>query len=202
MSADDRRETIELAATQVFGERGYHGASIDEIARRSGVTPPVFYDHFASKKALYQRLLERHYATLREIWFRYAEGTEPIQRWIPEAVDDWFAYVEANRFAGRMLFRDTTGDPVIAAMHADVQRASRAQLLPLVEREVEPSGELEPADVIELTWETLRAVLQGLALWWYDHPHVRRDQIVAAAMDAVWIGYERVLDGERWTAPT
>ena len=137
MSADDRRETIEVAATQVFAERGYHGASIDEIARRSGVTPPVVYDHFASKQQLYERLLERHYAALRGIWFRYAEGAESIASWIPVAVDDWFAHVEANPFAGRMLFRDTTGDPAIAAMHAEVQRMSRAQLLPLVEREIE-----------------------------------------------------------------
>ena len=63
---------IELAALEVFGERGYHGASIDEICRRSGVTPPVLYDHFASKQELYERLLERHYAELREIWFRHA----------------------------------------------------------------------------------------------------------------------------------
>jgi hypothetical protein len=32
-------------------------------------------------------------------------------------------------------------------------------------------------------------------------PHVPRDQIVAAAMNALWIGFERVLDGERWTPP-
>jgi hypothetical protein len=45
----------------------------------------------------------------------------------------------------------------------------------------------------------LRAVLQGLALWWYDHPHVPREQIVTTAMNAIWIGFERVLQGEEWT---
>ena len=59
LSAAARRELIERAATEVFAERGYAGASIDEIARRSGVTPPVVYDHFASKLALFTRLLER-----------------------------------------------------------------------------------------------------------------------------------------------
>ena len=53
LSAEARREVIEQAASEVFAEHGYHGASIDEIARRSGVSPPVVYDHFESKKALH-----------------------------------------------------------------------------------------------------------------------------------------------------
>ena len=56
MSAASRREVIEQAATEVFAERGYLGASIDEIARRSGVSAPVVYDHFDSKIDLYRRL--------------------------------------------------------------------------------------------------------------------------------------------------
>ena len=38
------------------------GANVSEIARRSGVSVPVVYDHFASKKELHQSLLERHFA--------------------------------------------------------------------------------------------------------------------------------------------
>ena len=52
LSAEARRELIEQAAGEVFADRGYHGASIDEIARRSGVSPPVVYDHFESKQDL------------------------------------------------------------------------------------------------------------------------------------------------------
>jgi AcrR family transcriptional regulator len=52
MPAAERREVIVSTATEVFSERGYDGASIDEIARRSGVSAPVVYDHFASKQDL------------------------------------------------------------------------------------------------------------------------------------------------------
>jgi hypothetical protein len=45
-----------------------------------------------------------------------------------------------------------------------------------------------------------RAVLQGLALWWYEHQHVPRAQILATAMNALWIGLERLQQGERWGA--
>ncbi len=200
LSGPERRETIERAATELFAERGYHGAAIDEIARRAGVTPPVVYDHFASKRELYQRLLERHYAALRDIWFAYAFTGDPIQRWIATAVDEWFAYVEANPFAGRMLFRDTTGDPAIAAMHTEVMDASRAEMMPIVEREATDAGIEDDATWMDLTWEVLRAVLQGLALWWYEHPQVPRQRIVEAAMNSMWLGFERVLAGERWSS--
>ena len=66
MTAAARREVIARAATEVFAERGYQGASVEEIARRSGVTPPVVYDHFDSKQDLYRCLLERHFADLRQ----------------------------------------------------------------------------------------------------------------------------------------
>lgn len=197
LSAEDRREVIERAATAVFGQRGYRGATIDEIARRSGVTVPVVYDHFVSKRQLYQHLIERSYEQLRSIWLDHAGGGGPISSWIADAIDSWFTYIEQHPFAGRMLFRDTTGDPELVSAHDAILRASREELLPLVARAA-PHLDAGQPHAVELAWETLRSVLQGLALWWYDHPDVPREVIVASAMDAVWIGLERVLDGETW----
>ena len=65
MAPAARRGVIEAAATEVFAERGYQAATIDEIARRSGVSAPVVYDHFESKADLHARLLERHLAEMR-----------------------------------------------------------------------------------------------------------------------------------------
>ncbi|HEV2790334.1 MAG TPA: helix-turn-helix domain-containing protein, partial [Solirubrobacterales bacterium] len=76
LSAARRREVIEAAATGLFAERGYRGASIEEIARHSGVTPPVVYDHFPSKLGLYRELLEGHFARLRAIWARDFPGAD------------------------------------------------------------------------------------------------------------------------------
>jgi hypothetical protein len=42
------------------------------------------------------------------------------------------------------------------------------------------------------------AAIAGLALWWYDHREVPREQVVAAAMNALWVGFERLGHGERW----
>ncbi|MEY2424258.1 MAG: hypothetical protein QOI95_4325 [Acidimicrobiaceae bacterium] len=200
MTAPDRRKVIEDGATDVFGERGYHGASIEEIARRSGVTVPVIYDHFASKRDLYQRLIERHYAELRSIWFEHTAQGAALGDWIATAIGAWFGYIEHHPFAGRMLFRDTTGDPDIEAAHRVMRDRSRDELLPLVVELASPHLDLSEPYAVELAWETMRAVLQGLALWWYDHPDVPRDAIVASAMNSIWVGFERFLAGDVWKA--
>ncbi|HEY8081948.1 MAG TPA: TetR/AcrR family transcriptional regulator [Solirubrobacterales bacterium] len=200
MTAAARREVIETAATEVFAERGYPGAAIDEIARRSGVTPPVVYDHFASKRDLYRRLLERHFAELREVWRRHLPGDDPPRERFARSIDAWFAYIESHPFAGLMLFREASGDPDVDAMHAEVAARSRAAILPLFA--AEPGAEGLAGSVIgeglEMAWVVLRGVLQGLAIWWTDHPGVPREQVVATAMNSLWFGFERVTEGEGW----
>jgi AcrR family transcriptional regulator len=201
LSADQRRETIEAAATALFAERGYQGSSIDEIARRSGVTPPVLYDHFDSKQDLYRRLLERHFAELRGVWRENFVGEDPPAQRVARSFDAWFAYIETHPFAGRMLFRDTTGDPKIEAMHQEVAGSSRAAIMglfagqPGVEQVIGPAVE----EGLEMAWIVMRGVLQGLAMWWYEHPEVPRERVVATAMNALWVGWERTQAGEGWS---
>jgi AcrR family transcriptional regulator len=192
---------IELAATEVFAERGYHGASMDEIARRSGISAPVLYDHFESKKKLHRALLERHYADLREVWRENLPGDEPADVRIARSIDAWFAYVESHHYAWRMLFADTTGDPEVEAVRREVAGESRAAIRPMLADE--PGSEnIAGADTesIDLSWEVMRAVLQGLALWWWEHQHVPREKIVQTAMNAIWVGFERVSRGETWSS--
>jgi hypothetical protein len=123
-----------------------------------------------------------------------------VQERMPRAFDAWFAYLEAHPYAARLLFADTTGDPEIAARHRAVQARSRALALPFLAREpgAERIAGSADAQAMEMAWEVFRAVLQGLALWWNEHPGVPREQVVATAMNALWIGFDRVRRGERW----
>ena len=54
------------------------------------------------------------------------------------------------------------------------------------------------AVALEMAAEVMRAGLVGLALWWGEHPAVPREQVVATAINVLWIGFERVGRGERW----
>lgn len=58
LPADERRRAIVQAALRVFSAGSYAGATTAEIARESGVTEPVLYRHFASKRELWFACLE------------------------------------------------------------------------------------------------------------------------------------------------
>jgi len=57
LKAAERRASILVVAKVLFADSGYHGVSVDEIAKRLGVSPAVLYQHFDSKEALYEAVL-------------------------------------------------------------------------------------------------------------------------------------------------
>lgn len=59
MRSEDRRLLILEAATAVFGERGYHGATTDAVARAASVSQPYVVRMFGSKEALFLAVLDR-----------------------------------------------------------------------------------------------------------------------------------------------
>ena len=58
LSADARREQLLDVAIDAFAKSGYHSTSMNDVAAAAGVTKPVLYQHFDSKRALYVALLE------------------------------------------------------------------------------------------------------------------------------------------------
>src|SRR5436305_13508343 len=58
MRAPERRAQLLEVARRMFGTAGYHSASMDTVAKEAGVTKPILYDHFPSKKHLYLALLD------------------------------------------------------------------------------------------------------------------------------------------------
>jgi len=189
LSAEARREVIEGAASEVFAERGYHGASIDEIARRSGVSAPVVYDHFESKQDLYKRLLERHQAELLDLWRAQLAGDDPPDRRLERALNAWFEYIESHP-AWLMIFRDAP--PELADFHNEIRARGLAALGPLTARE----SIADPGPEVAIATELFRSAVGGVAVWWYDHRQIPKEQVVAVVMNLLWLGYERVLRGE------
>ncbi|MER7204460.1 TetR/AcrR family transcriptional regulator [Streptomyces sp. NPDC056656] len=51
---------LQAAALEVFAERGFHGASIEEICTRAGLSRGAFYSNFEDKEALFFALFDEH----------------------------------------------------------------------------------------------------------------------------------------------
>jgi AcrR family transcriptional regulator len=67
LSAGERRQVVLDTASQVFSQSSYRGATTAEIARESGISEPILYRHFGSKRDLYLACLEEAWRTLREL---------------------------------------------------------------------------------------------------------------------------------------
>jgi AcrR family transcriptional regulator len=68
LSAEERRAGVLETACQIFAKGSYHGATTAEIARGAGVTEPILYRHFASKRDLYLACLAAAWAETRAMW--------------------------------------------------------------------------------------------------------------------------------------
>jgi AcrR family transcriptional regulator len=171
----ERREVIVESAARLFGERGYSGTTLDDVAAESKVTKPILYRHFDSKKALYLALLERHRDDLPR-FFEAVPPDLPFEQRVEAILEVWFAYVEEHGYAWRMLFRDTGGD---AEIHA-FRRANYDRAREVLAGFIAGQGEI-PRKEVEPLAEFLRAGGAGLALWSLDHPEVSRATLIATA---------------------
>jgi AcrR family transcriptional regulator len=73
-SKEERREEILDAALAVFADKGLHGASTEEIARRAGISQPYVFRLFGTKKELYIAGVSRCFRQTLELMQRAAEG--------------------------------------------------------------------------------------------------------------------------------
>src|SRR5919202_6141752 len=73
-TAEERRDEILDAALTEFAERGLHGASTDEIAKRAGISQPYVFRLFGTKKDLFIAVVTRCFRETLELFQRAAEG--------------------------------------------------------------------------------------------------------------------------------
>jgi AcrR family transcriptional regulator len=67
LRADERRQAVLDTACRVFFKSSYRGATTAEIAREAGISAPILYRHFGSKRDLYLACLDEAWRSLREL---------------------------------------------------------------------------------------------------------------------------------------
>jgi len=139
-SKEERREEILDAALEEFAERGYHGASTEDIARRAGISQPYVFRLFGTKKELFRAVVARCFRETLEMFQRAAEGLRGGEAL--HAMGN--AYVERlstdrMRLQAQMQAYAACGDPDIC----EVVRQGYGDLVTYVER----VSDLPPAAV-------------------------------------------------------
>jgi AcrR family transcriptional regulator len=104
LPADERRQQLLVVACDLFARSGFHETSMDDIAEAAGVTKPVLYQHFPSKRALYLELLED---TGRRLLDRLAEATARVtsgRARVEAGFRAYFEFAVGDRSSFRLLF--------------------------------------------------------------------------------------------------
>ncbi|MFZ1155854.1 MAG: TetR/AcrR family transcriptional regulator, partial [Solirubrobacteraceae bacterium] len=151
LPAQERRKLIEEAAARLFAERGYAATTVEDIVAEAGVSKPMLYRHFESKKELQMKLLEHRRDELAAAPLdSFIQGEGETEQRLPAMIDAWFAHVEQHPDTSRTLFQDATGDPDVQTLQRELRRRQRAADMALLrefapqlpENELEPLGEI------------------------------------------------------------
>jgi AcrR family transcriptional regulator len=199
--AEREREMLRAAA-EVFGERGYSGASMDEIAARAGITKPMLYSYFDSKDGLFAACGEAAAALLTE---RVRDAA--AQRELPPDQRLWRGLLSVFEFIGehRELWfafnaPGTNAAPPGAGEIAAHGRRAMNELL----EEVLMAGAISEGVAPEAAGEAaplahaLTGSVLAIADWWSRHPEEPAELQALRVMNFAWAGFERLLEGRLW----
>ena len=134
LPADQRRRQLLDCAREVFARSGFHATSMDDIALDAGVTKPVLYQHFPSKRALYVELLDDTGSRLLDRLAAATRAATTGRARVEEGFAAYFRFVFHDEAAFRLLFgAPVRSDPEFARAVEDTVRAAAEIIAELIE---------------------------------------------------------------------
>jgi AcrR family transcriptional regulator len=94
LAAMERRAAVLDTACRIFSKGSYRGTTTAEIARESGVTEPIVYRHFSSKRELYLACLDQAWERMRSSWEAAIEADPDPTNWMPTMARSFFEHKE------------------------------------------------------------------------------------------------------------
>ena len=109
MRGPERRAQLLDVARKVFGNHGFHTVTMDEVAREAGITKPILYDHFPSKRELYLALMEEDLRELKERVHTALEEATGNRERIRASFQAYFDFVDDHEEGFRILMQEAVG---------------------------------------------------------------------------------------------
>jgi len=106
--ADNKRNMILDASLGVFTARGFHEATMDEIASASGVAKGTLYRYFESKEDLLEQLLTETRGKILDRFGRVFSESDDVLEQIQSFIEEWIAFIEENHALYRLIQAEGT----------------------------------------------------------------------------------------------
>ncbi len=185
MSGQARREQLLDVGRALFAERGYPGASIEEVAHRAGVSKPVVYEHFGGKEGLYAVVVDREMRWLLELITSALSAAGHPRELLEQAALALLGYIQDRTDGFRILVRDS---PVAT------EGGSFSSLLGEIARRVEHILGREFAtrgydtELAALFSQALVGMVALTGQWWLDVRSPDKDEVAAHLVNLAWNG--------------
>ncbi len=175
-------------AVAVFAEHGYHATSMNDVAETAGVTKPVLYQHFSSKRELFVELLADIGDELRDtIAKATADASGPRQQ-IEHGFRAYFRYVDENTASFRVLFGSgARRDPEFASFARNVEASIADAIAELIVVEGEPVAQRR------MLAHSIVGMTEAASRYWLAHdrePDV--DSLASQLSQLAWSGLRGV----------
>lgn len=159
----DRRDEILLVAVDVFGESGFAGARVDEVASRVGIRRPSVLYHFSDKNALHTAALEN---VVADVAARILATEDGAAERLEAIADVWVEFVLERPNAARMLLRELidgspNGEPAAMASVRTLLSSVQAALDERTAAAAPASGPSKTLDASEFS-----LILSSTSLVW------------------------------------
>jgi AcrR family transcriptional regulator len=200
MPAAQRREVLLAAAEQTFARRGYHGASLDDVAHAAGVSKALIYEHFASKRELQIAVLDSFvHELIARVVGAIGAGADNEAR-LRAGIEAFLEFAEERPAALRLLTRNVSDPDAGEALDRLREEAAGAVATMMVADAPPPQpGDLAVEDTSAVLAHLIAGGVQFMAGWWLESPRgLPRERVVEVAMGLYWMGLERLGEGERW----
>jgi AcrR family transcriptional regulator len=133
LSAEERREQLFEVALREFGEHGFRATTMDDIAGSAGVTKPLVYQHFRSKRALYLELVDSVTKDLLDAIQKATVRADGPRQQVELGFAAYFEMVVSHQAAFQLLYdRDGADDPDVASSLRRVEDAIAEAIDPLI----------------------------------------------------------------------
>ena len=189
-----RAEQLLDLADRLFAERGFHAASMDELARRAGVSKPVIYDHFGSKEQLFAMCVRRTGKVLADRVASAVSEEFDLRARLRAGSIAYFRFLQEQLEAWVVLFADE--EVRGARFAAEAYRIRRRQSDLMIRLMAESSGTApghEGRARLEAMTLAIAGAYESLSLWWHEHPEVPPEELADWLLDLIWPGLEQLI---------
>ena len=164
LSAEERKAAVLDCACGMFSTGSYRGTTTAEIARRAGVTEPILYRHFQSKRDLYLAVLEESWRRLRELWDEAIAAEDDPKLWIAAIGSAYFEAVDPRLHSANLWIQSLTeasDDPAIRKYLRKHMREVHDYVADVIRRSQEAGGVLPDRDPSAEAWIFIAVGLLG-----------------------------------------